>query len=166
MFAGCGGLDLAAEWALGGRSVWQLDQVLADVRRRHWPEALQVEADVRTVDPADLPAIDALVGGFPCTDLSTAGTGAGLDGERSGLYAEVVRFAEALRPGLVIMENVPALLGYRGRLEEDWSALGYGLTFVRARALDAGAPHRRRRVFVVARLDGHHAGVMDAPRDG
>ena len=166
MFAGLGGLDLACEWELGGTTAWQLDLVGADIRRRHFPNALQVEADVRTVDPLDLPPIDVLCGGFPCTDLSVAGQQAGLDGEKSGLYSEVLRFAHAIRPEYVVLENVPALLQYRERLETDWDALGYGLTWVKARALDAGAPHRRSRVFVVARLGGPMFGVMDAPRDG
>jgi DNA (cytosine-5)-methyltransferase 1 len=166
MFAGLGGLDLACEWELGGTTAWQLDLVGADIRRRHFPDALQVEADVRTVDPLDLPPIDVLCGGFPCTDLSVAGQQAGLDGEKSGLYSEVLRFAHAIRPEYVVLENVPALLQYRERLETDWDALGYGLTWVQARALDAGAPHRRARVFVVARLGGPMVGVLEAPRDG
>jgi DNA (cytosine-5)-methyltransferase 1 len=166
MFAGLGGLDLACEWEIGGTTAWQLDLVGADIRRRHFPDALQVEADVRTVDPLDLPPIDVLCGGFPCTDLSAAGQRAGLDGEKSGLYSEVLRFARVLRPEYVVIENVPGLLQYRERLETDWDALGYGLTWVKARALDAGAPHRRSRVFVVARHGGPMVGVMDAPRDG
>ena len=166
MFAGLGGLDLACEWEIGGTTAWQLDLVGADIRRRHFPDALQVEADVRTVDPLDLPPIDVLCGGFPCTDLSAAGQRAGLDGEKSGLYSEMLRFAHAIRPEYVVIENVPALLQYRERLETDWDRLGYGLTWVKARALDAGAPHRRSRVFVVARLGGPMVGVMDAPRDG
>jgi site-specific DNA-cytosine methylase len=166
MFAGLGGLDLACEWEFGGTTAWQLDLVGADIRRRHFPDALQVEADVRTVDPLDLPPIDVLCGGFPCTDLSVAGQQAGLDGEKSGLYSEVLRFARVLRPDHVVLENVPGLLQYRERLETDWDELGYGLTWVQARALDAGAPHRRSRVFVVARLGGPMVGVLEAPRDG
>lgn len=160
MFAGLGGLDVACEWSFGAETAWQLDLTGAAIRRRHFPDAVQVEADVRTVDPLGLPPIDVLCGGFPCTDLSVAGEQAGLDGEKSGLYSEVLRFARVLTPGHVVMENVPALLHYRARLEADWGALGYGLTFVKARALDAGAPHRRARVFVVAQMGGHHVGVM------
>jgi site-specific DNA-cytosine methylase len=107
--------------------------------------------------------VDVLCGGFPCQDLSTAGSGAGLDGERSGLYREVVRFAGALRPEIVVLENVPGLLHYRARLDADWRALGYGLTWVRCRALDVGAPHIRARVFVVARRGEPGRGVIDAP---
>lgn len=167
LFAGIGGLDLAVESALDARTVWQLDLVGADVRRRHWPDAQQIVADVRTVDPAHLPAVDVLIGGFPCQDLSVAGTGAGLEGARSGLYRELLRIARGLAPEVIVIENVPALLTrYRQRLEDDLAAEGYGATWCRARALDAGAPHRRSRVFVFALRGEPHGGVLDAPRHG
>lgn len=166
MFAGIGGLDLAVEWALGATPAWQLDLTGHEVRSRHWPGVEQVVGDVRQVNPATLPRVDVLCGGFPCQDLSVAGTGAGLEGKRSGLYVEVVRFVRALRPGLVVLENVPGLLKYRERLESDLGALGYGLTWVRARALDAGHPHKRARVFVVAELGATGRGVLDADRSG
>lgn len=166
LFSGIGGLDLACVWALDAHTVWQLDLVGAEVRRRHWPDALQIEGDVREVDPSTLPAVDVLCGGFPCQDLSTAGKGAGLDGARSGLYGELLRFASALRPELLVIENVPAVLKYRERLEGEVGALGYGLTWVKARALDVGAPHIRRRVFILARLGAAHGGAIDADRAG
>ena len=169
MYSGLGGLDLACEWALSARTAWQLDLVGAAVRRRHWPDALQIEADVATVDPLELPPVDVLCGGFACQDLSAAGTGAGLiDGSRTGpTYRHLCRFAAALRPGIVVMENVPALLSrWREHMEADWQRLGYGLTWVRARALDVGAPHRRARVFVVAEQGAVGRGVLDAPTSG
>ena len=161
MFAGIGGLDLGCEWAFGGSTAWQLDQANAPIRRRHWPGALQVEADVRTVEPRALPTVDVLCGGFPCQDLSVAGKGAGLDGERSGLYREVLRFTGALRPRYVVMENVPPLLRYMPRLCEDFRALGYGLSWAVCEAADAGAPHLRRRVFVLAELDTAGRGLVE-----
>ena len=169
LYAGVGGLDVAAERALGARTAWQLDQVGAAVRRRHWPDALQVEADVQTVDPLALPRTDVLVGGFACQDLSCAGRGAGLiDGERTGLtYREMVRFVVALQPEMVIMENVPALLSaWRVHLENDFGRMGYGLTWAPCRAVDVGAPHRRARVFVVAVRGAVGRGVVEVPTAG
>lgn len=160
LFAGVGGGDLAVEQTFGARPAWQLDLVGAAVRRRHWPAALQVEADVRGVDPADLAPVDVLVAGFPCQDLSQAGSRAGLDGARSGLYREVLRFTAALGPRYVILENVPGLLRYMPRLCEDFSALGYGLTWTTCRAIDAGHPHLRRRVFVLAELGAAGRGFV------
>jgi len=169
LYSGIGGLDVAAERALGARTAWQLDQVGAAVRRRHWPDALQVEADVQTVDPLALPRIGVLVGGFSCVDLSCAGRGDGLiDGERTGLtYREMVRFVVALQPEMVIMENVPALLSaWRVHLENDFGRLGYGLTWAPCMALDVGAPHRRARVFVVAVRGAVGRGVVEVPTAG
>lgn len=169
LYSGIGGLDLAAESVLGLRTAWQLDQVGHEVRSRHWPDARQVVADVATVDPRELPPVSVLVGGFSCVDLSTAGKGAGLVAGRSTAptYRGLVRFTEMLSPDLVIMENVPALLSKWGAvLEEDWHRMGYGLTWVKCGAWDAGAPHIRRRVFVVAAKGGRGGRVIDAPQDG
>lgn len=166
LFSGIGGLDWACEAAFNGETVWQLDQVNAAVRARHWPNALQITADVATVDPCSLPAIDVLCGGFACQDLSDAGKGASkvdlLAGSRTGpTYAGMLRFVEALRPEFVVLENVPALLNHRATLERDLT--GYGLTWVVCGAYHVGAPHRRMRVFVLGELGARGAGLVEAP---
>ena len=163
MFAGIGGADLAIEQVMGARSAWQIDLVGAAIRRRHWPDAEQVEGDVRAVDPLSLAPVDVLAAGFPCQDLSCAGPGAGLDGARSGLYREVVRFVDALRPRYVVMENVSALLAYMPRLCAEFGALGYGLTWTTCQALDAGHPHERQRVFVVGERGASTRGMVACP---
>ncbi len=98
--------------------------------------------------------IDLLTGGFPCQDVSVAGKRAGLSGERSGLFWEIVRIAKVTRPTWGLFENVPGLLSsHSGRdmwtvlqgLRECWPAVGY-------RILDSryfGVAQRRRRVFFV-----------------
>jgi DNA (cytosine-5)-methyltransferase 1 len=98
--------------------------------------------------------VDLLVGGFPCQDLSVAGKRAGLSGERSGLFYEIVRLAKELQPTWGLFENVPGLISSnRGRdlwlvlrgLRECWPAVGW-------RVLDSrhfGVAQRRRRVFIV-----------------
>ena len=144
--------------------VWQNDLVNHQVRARHWPDALQIVQDVRTVNPNDLPRIDLLTAGFPCQDLSTANKRkdkGGLDGKRSGLYREVLRFSQTIRPQFVLMENVSALLPLLGRLSADFQEIGYGLTWTVCEALDAGLPHHRRRVFVLAELDTNGRGLVD-----
>lgn len=160
MFSGIGGLCAAVESAMDADVSWQLDLINAEVRRRHWPDALQVEQDVQTVDPASLPAVDILYDGFPCQDLSVAGSHAGLAGRRSGLHGELVRFATVLEPTYVVMENVPGLRRHADALDEHWGSLGYRLTWVSCRASDVGAPHRRSRVFVVGVREGRGERVV------
>ena len=95
--------------------------------------------------------IDVICGGFPCQDISTAGKGAGITGERSGLWKEYARIIGEVRPRYAIMENVAALLieGLRDVLC-DLAALGYDAEWHCIPASAVGAPHRRDRVWIVA----------------
>jgi DNA (cytosine-5)-methyltransferase 1 len=98
-----------------------------------------------------VPYVDVLCGGFPCQDLSYAGRGAGLDGERSGLWTEYARLIRELRPRYVIVENVSALLARGlGRVLGDLAACGYDAEWDCIPASAVGAPHRRDRVWLVA----------------
>lgn len=152
LFSGIGGLDLAAEAAFGARTVWhcEIDKHARKVLQVRWPDAV-LHDDVRTLTADTAEPIDVLTGGFPCQDLSVAGKRAGLDGARSGLYGEMLRIADELRPEWVVFENVPPLLRYRSRVEADLERMGYGSVWQVCEASDVGAPHRRQRVFVVAR---------------
>ena len=151
LFSGIGGLDLAVEAALGGRTIWQVEKAPAAraVLARHWPEALQFE-DVTEVGRHNLPEVDVLIGGFPCQDVSNAGSREGLGGGRSGLFYHFSRIVGELRPALVIVENVAALLKYRDAVDAELARQGYQVDWCRCYASGAGAPHLRRRVFLVA----------------
>lgn len=165
LFSGIGGASLAVHAVIPNAvTLWQSDLVNERIRARHFPEAQQLVGDVRTLDPSRLPRVDLLTAGFPCQDLSLAGKRTGLDGARSGLYSEVLRFTGAIRPERVLIENVPALLTYMPRLCADFRALGYGLTWTVCEALDAGLPHVRRRVFVLAEQGGRERGEVQVNR--
>lgn len=168
LFAGLGGLDLACEWGLGATAAWQLDLVGHHVRRRHWPSATQHAIDIRLADPRDFPRVDIIAGGFSCKGVSTAGKGELLGHpETRATYLGLLRFVDVHRPDLVVIENTPRMLTcMRERMEGDYGDLGYALTWVRCRALDAGAPHLRRRVFCLLELGGRSRGVLDVDRSG
>ena len=92
-----------------------------------------------------------ITGGFPCQDISVAGKGAGIHGERSGLWFEYARLIGEIRPRYAIMENVGALTrrgldAVLGSLAE----IGYDAEWSDIRASDVGAPHRRERIWIVA----------------
>ena len=175
LFSGIGGLSLGLHWA-GMRTVafCEAGRHASAVLRRHWP-GVPVYDDVRTLSAARLcvdgvPRPDLLCGGFPCQDISSAGRGAGLDGARSGLWAEMARLVAECRPSWVVAENVPALRS-RGadRVLGDLEALGYACWPLVVGAAHAGAPHRRSRVWVVAHaagegLEGGRPAPGPAPR--
>ena len=98
-----------------------------------------------------LQRVDLIAGGFPCQDISVAGKGVGLDGERSGLWFEYLRIVQELRPTWVLAENVPALRT-RGAdtVLDGLAAAGYSCWPLVVGARHVGAPHRRDRVWIVA----------------
>jgi DNA (cytosine-5)-methyltransferase 1 len=95
--------------------------------------------------------VDIIYGGFPCQDISTAGAGAGLEGKRSGLFFEILRLADEVRPSFVFLENVPAIRT-RGleRVIEEFSIRGYDCRWRMLSAAEVGAPHLRNRWFLLA----------------
>jgi len=158
LFSGVGGMDIGLSWA-GFRHLFlcEIDAYCQAVLRERFP-GVQIYEDVRDVG-ADAGSPDLLCGGFPCQDLSVAGKRAGLEGERSGLFHEFVRIADALRPRALLVENVEGLYSSNGGRDfgvvlDSLAELGYLASW---RTLDAqhfGVPQRRRRVFVLAIADG------------
>lgn len=157
LFSGIGGFSLAAE-RCGVETVafCEKEPFCRRVLARHWP-GVTIYEDVRAVEPLGLGRIDIISGGFPCQDLSVAGKRAGLSGERSGLFWEIIRLADALRPSWLVLENVPGLLSSgegrdMGLVVGALRDLGYLGAW---RVLDAqwfGVAQRRRRVFLVGCL--------------
>jgi len=94
--------------------------------------------------------VDIITGGFPCQDISYAGKGAGIDGERSGLWKECARLIGEIRPRYAVLENVAALLS-RGldRVAGDLATIGYDCEWHCIPASAIGAPHRRDRIWIV-----------------
>lgn len=166
LFSGIGGLDLGLERA-GFRIVAQCEQdpFCRAVLAKHWP-GVPIFEDVRTIDPAAVPGVECVCGGFPCQDVSVAGKGAGVEkGERSGLWREMHRVIADLRPRWVIAENVPALRTRGADLVlGDLERLGYACWPVVVGAEHVGAPHRRHRVFIVAYREGGGCGADGSPR--
>jgi len=107
--------------------------------------------DVSTLRGYNLPEIDIIYGGFPCQDISVAGNGKGLAGERSGLFYELCRLVEEIHPKFIFLENVPAIRT-RGLLEviREFTDLGYDCRWTRVSAREVEAPHRRERWFLLA----------------
>ena len=152
LFSGIGGFELGLERAiLGAETIWQVEQntFCQKVLAKHWPDA-KIYNDVRNITKDNVEPIDILCGGFPCQDISLAGKGKGLHGEKSGLWWEMLRIISELRPSIVVMENVAAVL-IRGGCEVIGSLaeIGYCTEWTVISAREMGAPHLRRRWFLV-----------------
>lgn len=155
LFAGIGGFDLGFERA-GMRCEWQveIDPYCQRVLAKHWPNVRRWD-DVRTFPPAGDWNVDVICGGFPCQDISNAGTRDGLDGDRSGLWFEFLRIIRLLRPSYVVVENVAALLERGiGVVLGGLAGIGFDATWEVLSACAFGASHTRRRLFIVAYANG------------
>lgn len=157
LFAGAGGGILAGH-LLGWRTVCAVEyaayprSVLLARQRDGMLPKFPVWDDVRTFDGKPWRGhVDVVSGGFPCQDISIAGKGDGLDGERSGLWTEMARIIGEVQPRFAFVENSPMLTS-RGldRVLGDLSTLGYDAVWGVVGADDAGAPHRRERIWIVA----------------
>lgn len=154
LFAGIGGFDLAFERA-GMKCRWQVEinPFASKVLEKHWPNVKRWR-DIREFQPGMQHRVDVICGGFPCQDISNAGTGKGLEGERSGLWSEYFRIISVLRPRYVVVENVSALLR-RGidRVCGDLASIFYSVEGQTFCASDFALPHRRERICLVAYSD-------------
>ena len=157
LFAGAGG-GILADLLLGHNPIgaceiepYPRDVLLARQRDGILP-AFPIWDDVCTLDGTPWRGtVDVLCGGFPCQDISAAGKGAGITGERSGLWKEYARLIGEMRPRFVFAENSP-LLRTRGLgvVLEDLASLGYNARWGVLGARDVGAPHKRDRMWVLA----------------
>lgn len=172
LFAGIGGFSVGFHRA-GFETRWAVewDRDCQRVLAERFP-GVPIHGDITTVDPAALAPVDVITFGFPCQDLSVAGKRAGLEGGRSGLFWEAMRVINALRPTVIVAENVPGLLssnGGRDMASVLWGFLDAGYSDVGWAILDAqwwGVAQRRRRVFIVGCTGNRRASEILAFADG
>lgn len=162
LFAGAGGGILGGH-LLGWRTICAVErdayaaQVLAQRQNDGALPPFPIWSDVCSFDGRPWRGIvDVVSGGFPCQDISAAGGGAGIEGERSGLWKQMVRIIDEVRPLYVELENSPLLI-QRGLavVLGDLAQMGYDAQWIRLSASELGAPHDRDRAWVVGRDISH-----------
>ena len=160
LFSGYGGLDLAVQRVYGGEVVWysEIDKHACTVLAARHPGVPNL-GDITAVDWAAVPPIDILTGGYPCQPFSHAGQRKGTNDERH-LWPYVRDAIVALRPMVTVLENVD---GHRSLgldvVLGDLADLGLSARWGVVRAADAGAPHGRKRVFIVV-TDANGTGLQ------
>lgn len=156
LFAGIGGFSIGLEKShmFETSAFCEIDPFCQKVLSKNWP-GIPCYEDIKTLTAERLKqdgiSIDAISGGFPCQDISEAGKGAGLEGERSGLWYEYARLISEIRPRYVIIENVSELLirGFEDVLGS-LAKIGYDAEWHCIQAYDVGAYHLRDRVWIIA----------------
>jgi DNA (cytosine-5)-methyltransferase 1 len=157
LFAGAGGGILGGK-LLGWRTVCAVEwdgyarDVLVARQNDGCLEAFPIWDDVQTFDGNPWRGIvDVVSGGFPCQDISAAGKGAGIEGERSSMWKHMARIIGEVRPQYAFVENSPMLVG-RGlsTVLSDLAEMGYDAKWGIVGAHHVSAPHRRDRIWIVA----------------
>ncbi len=156
LFSGIGGISVALREWVRPIAYCELEHYCQAVLLSRMADGLLQSApiwdDIRTLEARCLPrAIDIIYGGFPCQDISIAGYGKGLEGERSGLFFEIVRLATEIQPPFLFLENVPAITT-RGGLSvvKTLTEAGYDCRWCTISAASVGALHKRERWFLLA----------------
>lgn len=153
LFAGIGGISLAAHWA-GIETVGfcEIDPFCQTVLKKHWPD-VPIWPDVKELMGDEIRkkcgAVDIIAGGFPCQPYSVAGKRKGEEDDRA-LWPEMLRIISDVRPRWVVGENVAGFvnLGLDNALS-DLENQGYSCQSFLIPACGIGAPHQRYRVFIM-----------------
>lgn len=161
LFAGAGGGILGGK-LLGWRTVCAVEwdsyaaSVLVARQNDGTLPPFPIWDDVQTFDGRPWQGrVDVVSGGFPCQDISVAGKGAGINGERSGMWKHMARIICEVRPRYVFVENSPALTSRGlGTVLGDLAAMGYNAAWGVLGADDVGAPHRRKRIWILGYTSG------------
>lgn len=169
LFSGIGGLSIALSDWVRPAAYCEIDRYAQSVLlSRMCGGELPVGPiwdDIAGLNGHLLPHIDIIYGGFPCQDISVAGAGKGLAGERSGLFFEIIRLVKETGAPWVFLENVPAIRT-RGLKEVvgAFTDLGYDCRWTRVSAAEVGAPHLRERWFLLANASGKSVGDQQGRR--
>lgn len=157
LFAGAGGGILGGK-LLGWRTVCAVEineycqRILMQRQDDGILEPFPIWPDITTFDGRPWAGrVDVISGGFPCQDISAAGKGAGITGERSGLWKEMARVIGEVRPRFAFVENSPMLtIRGLGVVLRDLAEMGFDARWGIIGADDLDAPHRRKRIWIFA----------------
>lgn len=156
LFSGIGGISIALKEWVRPIAYCEIDPYCQGVLLSRISDRILSFApiwdDIKTLSTNNLLAcVDIIYGGFPCQDISIAGNGVGLAGERSGLFFQIMRLAEEIKPKFIFLENVPAITARGGiTVSTHIAEMGYDCRWCVIPASAVGALHKRERWFMLA----------------
>jgi DNA (cytosine-5)-methyltransferase 1 len=109
-------------------------------------------------DIEEIPNFDLLCAGFPCQPFSSAGNKKGFDDNRGGIIFKIVDICKKYKPKHIILENVSNLILLENgkplqKICDEFSNIGYHVSYKKLNATDFGVPQKRERVFIVCSLE-------------
>jgi DNA (cytosine-5)-methyltransferase 1 len=161
LFSGIGGFALGLQ-KVGFETVafCDIEKYCQHLLKQKW-NGIKIYSDVREITKEKFKADgiespDIITGGFPCQPFSVAGKQKGTDDDRH-LWPEMFRIIKAFKPRFVIGENVPGIVNIQdGVVFEtvctDLESQGYEVQPFNIPAAAVGAPHQRKRIWIIATL--------------
>jgi len=165
LFSGYGGFTIPArKYNIETIGFSEIDKYACSVLNYHYPN-IKNYGDITKIKAEDLPTVDIITGGSPCQDLSVAGKGAGLNGERSGLFFHFIRLIKEKQPTYFVWENVKGALSSQGgwdfaRVQIEMEQAGYDVWWQVLNAKDFGVPQNRERIFAIGIRKGSGREVL------
>lgn len=157
LFSGIGGISLALRDYVRPVAYCEIDPYCQGVLLSRMASGdldnAPIWDDVKTLNGKNLQEIDIIFGGFPCQDISVAGLGKGLAGERSGLFFEIIRLAKEIKPTWLFLENVRAITSRGGaQVISEIAQMGYDTRWCCISA-SKYIDQNRERWFCLAKLN-------------
>ena len=165
LFSGCGGLSLGFSWAdFDIKGFVEIEEGHQAIYRRNFPTTPLIAADITKISDAEIDRaykavgpVDAIIGGPPCQGFSLSGK-RDVEDERNYLFMHYLRFVDAFKPKVAVLENVRLLTSMRSRsgsfvkdeIQDAFEKHGYSVRLFQVNAKDYGVPQHRERVFFVA----------------
>lgn len=162
LFSGIGGFELGAEWS-NINTVWncEINEFNRNQFKKLFPNTMQYEDIKKLSNPS---SVDIISGGFPCQNISIAASRdrSGIDGDKSGMFWEMLRVIKEVKPQYVIIENSSALRS-KGldRILTEFAALGYDAEWQTLQGFQFGIPQRRRRIYIIFYPSGFGNGMEE-----
>lgn len=170
LFSGYGGFTIPArKYNIETIGFSEIDKYACSVLNYHYPN-IKNYGDITKIKAEDLPTVDIITGGSPCQDLSVAGKGAGLNGERSGLFFHFIRLIKEKQPTYFVWENVKGALSSQGgwdfaRVQIEMEQAGYDVWWQVLNAKDFGVPQNRERIFAIGIRKGSGREILFEQRE-